>query len=228
MPNNLSQNEIKDIIQWDIRNWKNALFFWEAHFDFKPGQKVLVLGDRNGGLSLFFAKKGMNVVCSDFDLQIETAKKLHQLHQIEHLIEYAKVDMRTIPFSDSEFDVVAFKSVLGALNIFEEQNQTMNEIYRVLKKDGALVFAENTKASRFHRWMRSKFAKWQSPWRYSDDSEFVNWSGLYSKSFLSKRGFSALFGRSEGQRNFLGIVDSGFGFIIPKKWKYILMGVFIK
>ena len=37
--------------------------------------------------------------------------------------------MRAIPFSDSEFDVVAFKSVLGALNVFEEQNQTMNEIF---------------------------------------------------------------------------------------------------
>lgn len=228
MPNNLSKNEIKDIIQWDIRNWKNALFFWEAHFDFKPGQKVLVLGDRNGGLSLFFAKKGLKVVCSDYDLQIETAKKLHENYQVENLIEYAKVDMRTIPFYDSEFDVVAFKSVLGALNIFEEQNQTMNEIYRVLKKDGALVFAENTKASSLHQWMRKKFAKWQSPWRYSNDSEFKNWSALYKRSFLAKRGFSALFGRSEGQRNFLGLIDSGIGIIIPKKWKYILFGVLIK
>jgi ubiquinone/menaquinone biosynthesis C-methylase UbiE len=228
MPNNLSEKEIKDIIQWDVKNWKNALFFWEAHFDFKPGHKVLVLGDRNGGLSLFFAKKGMQVVCSDFDLQLETAKELHQKYQVENLIEYAKVDMREIPFKDAEFDVVAFKSVLGALNDFEEQKKTMNEIYRVLKKDGALVFAENTRASRLHQWMRNKFAKWKDPWRYSDDLEFKEWSGLYSKSFMKKRGFFGLFGRSEGQRNFLGSVDVLAHYLTPRRWKYILAGVFVK
>jgi len=228
MPNNLSEKEIKDIIQWDVKNWKNALFFWEEHFDFKPGQKVLVLGDRNGGLSLFFAKKGMQVVCSDFDLQLETAKTLHKKYQVENLIEYANVDMRQIPFEDSAFDVVAFKSVLGALNDFEDQNRAIHEIKRVLKSGGVFVFAENTRASKFHSWMRNKFAKWKDPWRYSDDNEFKKWSALFTKSSMKKRGFFGLFGRSENQRNFLGSVDGFFNYLTPRRWKYILVGVFVK
>ena len=56
MPSNLSKKELTDIIQWDVKNWKNALSFWEAHFDIRPGMKVLALGEREGGLSLYFAQ----------------------------------------------------------------------------------------------------------------------------------------------------------------------------
>lgn len=110
-------------------------------------------------------------------------------YQVENLIEYANVDMRQIPFEDSAFDVVAFKSVLGALNDFEDQNRAIHEIKRVLKSGGVFVFAENTRASKFHSWMRNKFAKWKDPWRYSDDNEFKKWSALFTKSSMKKEVF---------------------------------------
>ncbi|MBK8926616.1 MAG: hypothetical protein IPM74_12100 [Crocinitomicaceae bacterium] len=58
MLSRLDKEHINDIIRWDVKNWKNALPFWEAHFSIKPGMHVLVLGDREGGLSLYFALKG--------------------------------------------------------------------------------------------------------------------------------------------------------------------------
>ena len=48
----------KDIIEWDVVNWSKALTFWEKYS--KPitgGSKVLEIGSRNGGLSLYAALK---------------------------------------------------------------------------------------------------------------------------------------------------------------------------
>jgi hypothetical protein len=50
MQNKCSEKLLKDIFQWDIKNWSNVLPFWEEHFEFKKGMKVLALGEREGGM----------------------------------------------------------------------------------------------------------------------------------------------------------------------------------
>lgn len=228
MPNSLSEKEINDIIQWDVKNWKKALPYWEEHFPVKPGMKVLALGERLGGLSLYFAKKGCNVVCTDYKDSLAGAQEMHRKHAVGDLVTYRNLDMRQIDFPDETFDIVVFKSVIGALNAPEDQTKAVAEIHRVLKNGGGFLFAENAIASRLHRYMRKKFVNWKDAWRYVSDAEFESWKTSFSKTNSKKLGLVALFGRSEKQRKFLGTLDSVFTPISPKAWRYIYLGVFIK
>lgn len=228
MPNNLSKKEIKDIIQWDVKNWKNALSFWEAHFPVKPGMRVLALGERQGGLSLYFALKGCEVICSDFmDFPAET-QQMHQHYGVADKITYAKIDMRAIDFADNTFDVVVFKSVIGVLPLLEDRNHAIDDIKRVLKKDGAFLFAENSSASFLHRFARKKFVKWEDKWFYLPDSEIDSWKRKFSTTHSGKYGFIGVFSRSERQRNFLGAIDVVLSRLMPLSWRYIYFGVFRK
>lgn len=228
MLNKLSKEEIKDIIQWDVKNWKDALPFWSAHFDIKPGMKVLALGEREGGMSLLFAKLGCEVWCTDYLEMPDFTKERHEKEGVSNQIQYKQIDIRSIDFEDEEFDIVVFKSVLGVVNDKEKQDESVREIKRVLKPGGAFLFAENTKASKLHAFLRRKFIKWNDIWRYIPLEDFKEWSGWFSKSDHKVAGFLALFGRSEGQRNFIAFFDKLFAPIIPKRWKYIYFGVYIK
>ena len=228
MPSNLSKEELNDIIQWDVKNWKNAIPFWGSHFDIKPGMKVLAIGERFGGISLYFALKGCNVYCSDYKISLAKAEELHKKYGVENKVTYINADMRELEFEDETFDVVVFKSVLGALSFYEDQDKAMKEMHRVLKKDGALLFAENTRATNLHSFVRRKFVKWSEGWRYTLDVDFENWKKLFSNSVSKKIGFIALFGRSEKQRNILASLDYFFRPATPKKWRYIYLGVFKK
>ncbi|MBK6527883.1 MAG: class I SAM-dependent methyltransferase [Crocinitomicaceae bacterium] len=228
MQSKLSKQELQDIIQWDVKNWQNALQFWETHFEIKPGMKVLAIGDQFGGISLYFAKKGCFVNCTDYQISLEKAKELHKKYGVENQITYLNADMRALQFGDDTFDIVVFKSVLGALFFFDDQDKAMHELRRVLKKNGALLFAENTRATRLHSFVRRKFVKWSEEWRYTPDADFENWKGLFSRTVSKKIGFIALFGRTERQRKYLASLDSFFKPLIPKKWRYIYLGAFYK
>lgn len=228
MQNKLSKQELRDIIQWDVKNWGRAISFWEDYYHIKPGMKVLAIGERGGGLSLYFALKGCEVVCTDFRDFPEATKKLHERYGVSSKITYAWADMRTLDFPDETFDIVVFKSVIGALDSQNDSMKSLNDIHRVLKKGGAFLFAENSTASFFHRSLRKLFVKWEAKWRYIPDTEFEAWKNGYSVTFSEKKGFIALFGRTEGQRNFLGYLDSFFSAIVPRSWRYIYFGAFIK
>lgn len=228
MQNKFSKEEIEEIIQWDVKNWKNALPFWDAHFDIKPGMKVLALGEREGGLSYYFAKLGCEVYCTDYFEMPEVTQEMHKQKGVSDKIKYKQIDIRSIDFDDQEFDIVVFKSVLGVVNDKAGQDQSIKEIHRVLKPGGAFLFAENTAASKFHAYMRRKFIKWNDIWRYIPLSDFKEWSSWFSKSDFKVHGFMALFGRSEGQRKAISTFDSIVKPITPKNWKYIYFGVYIK
>ena len=228
MPNKLTKEELNDIIQWDVKNWKNALPFWEAHFLVKPGMKVLALGEREGGMSLYFALKGCEVVCSDYRDFPDSIYDLHKKYKVEDKISYKHIDMSAIDLDTEKFDVVVFKSVLGVLRNKEKQDLAMKEIKRVLKKGGALLFAENALGSKLHKALRKKYNEWAVNWRYVSRKELEEWGQEFSESHLRSFGSSAVFGRNEKQRKILGTMDQLFNPITPKNWKYITFGVLIK
>lgn len=223
-----SKKELEDIIQWDVKNWGSAISYWEDYYEIKPGMKVLAIGERGGGLSLYFALKGCDVVCSDFRDFPDSTKKLHEEYGVSSRITYAWADMRSLEFPDETFDIVVFKSVMGALDSYDDQMKSLGDIHRVLKKGGAFLFAENSTASALHRFMRKLFVKWEAKWRYVPDSEFEIWKTGFSAAFSEKKGFIALFGRTEWQRKLLGHGDAFFSFFVPRSWRYIYFGVFIK
>lgn len=228
MPSKLSKDELKNIIQWDVTNWSKALRYWDENTDIKPGQKVLALGEREGGLSLFFAIKGCKIICSDYNEFPDETKQMHIENNVSDLISYKKIDMKSIELESETMDVVVFKSVVGALGNKKDQIKALNEIYRVLKKDGVFLFAENQEGSKVHQLLRKKFVKWGERWCYVNDSEMKLWTEKFNKYKSKPYGVLALFGRTEGQRKILSAIDNVITPITPKKWRYILFGVAIK
>ncbi|KPU45632.1 glycine/sarcosine/dimethylglycine N-methyltransferase [Oxobacter pfennigii] len=222
--------EIADIIEWDIKSWSPSLDFWtkESSRDFSCAN-ALEIGSRNGGLSLWLAKQGCRVVCSDVNGPTEKARELHAKYRLNDLIEYSNIDATSIPYEDDYFDIIVFKSVLGGIGYNdnkEAQIKAVKEIYRVLKPGGELFFAENLTASPFHKVLRDKFVRWGSTWRYVSIDEIKEFLGGFSHSKYLTTGFLAALGRSEGQRGILSTLDRIFlNKIVPDKWKYIIIGV---
>ncbi len=230
MQNKLSKTELNDIIQWDVKTWSKVLPFWEKHFSIKPGMKVLAIGEREGGLSMWFAKKGCSVTCTDYNDFPDTTKDLHKDYKVAQLINYElNVDATDLSrFDSNSYDIVVFKSVIGVLSEKDRQQTAIKEMHRVLKKDGALLFAENLKGTKLHSYLRKKFVRWDSYWRYLDLKKDKDLFDSFTKKEFKAIGFSSNFGRSEGQKSFLSKMDSGLVWMTPKTWRYVLFGVLIK
>lgn len=221
----------KEIIQWDVKSWSIALDFWEENVPWENANKCLELGGREGGLSLWMALKGKEVVCSDYENAKATAQKLHSKYKLENQIQYMDIDATNIPF-ENHFDVIVFKSIIGGIgynNNLEAQKLVFNQIYKALKPGGKLLFAENLVASPLHVYFRTKFTKWGNSWRYINKSETVEFIKEFKITQIKTNGFLAAFGRTESQRTFFSYFDRYFfNWLFPESWKYIVYGIAIK
>lgn len=224
----MSNAVTKDIIQWDVKSWSKALQYWETHVDWKKVQTCLELGGREGGLSLWLALKGKEVVCSDLDNVKNTASPLHRRYNVSERITYLDIDATNIPY-ENFFDLVVFKSILGGIgrnDNAEMQQKVFKEIHKALKPGGKLLFAENLTASPLHRFVRKRFVSWGAYWRYVSVKELHEFLKAFSSCEIKTTGVAAAFGRSEGQRNFLAALDDKlFNSACPENWKYIAYGV---
>jgi SAM-dependent methyltransferase len=224
-----------NFVGWDVRNWSVALDFWAAHTKQTIANcSALELGSQDGGLSLWLALQGANVVCSDVGPPSENAIRQHQASGVSHLIQYRSINAVEIPY-ENEFDIVMFKSVLGAVgkgrsDSEEErrarQARAMMQIYRSLKKGGELFFAENLIASPFHQFFRRRFVEWGTLWRYVSLEEMNTFLSAFSRVEYRALGFAGAFGRVEVQRNVLAMLDQAIlNHVVPDSWKYIMVGV---
>lgn len=229
----MNQDTINDIIGWDIVNWSKAFPFWNKHIDIKNKQlSCLEIGARQGGLSLWLALHGNNVICSDVsykDQQHELDKTitLHKKHNCENLISYEAIDASNIPY-ENKFDLVVFKSVLGGVSIGSNtrlEQQTINSIYKSLKPGGKILFTENLEASFLHMYARKKFVKWGNKWHYLKLNEMVSLFKSFQKIDYKTVGFFGTFGKNEKQRQLYGKVDTFFDKLVPKSYRYIMIGI---
>lgn len=222
---------IFDIIHWDTVNWSKALTYWEKHFNLQNKQLICCeLGGVKGGLSLWLALKGHQVICSDLDNPKDRAFPIHQKYNLNNLISYKAIDASNIELPNT-FDVITFKSILGGVarnNRNQLKTQVINEIYQSLKPNGALLFAENLKGSWFHQTFRKLFVKWGSDWNYLSLDEIESLFKNFKKVSFKTIGFFGAFGRTEAQRRILGKLDGILNPIIPHKMKYVVYGVAIK
>ncbi|MBL4706006.1 MAG: methyltransferase domain-containing protein [Flavobacteriales bacterium] len=219
---------LADIIQWDIENWSKALPFWEPFLPAGEGLKVGAFGEREGGLSLWLAQKGFQVECSDFNADMAPAQELHKKHEVDHLVSYSKQDITQSTFEDNHFDVVLFKSVIGALGDKDRQEKAFKELYRVLKPGGLLIFAENTVATKMHEFARKKFNNWGDRWRYIKIDETKEMLSDFSDMKFKSQGLMATFGRNEGQRRAITKMGKPVSKLVPNNWNYILFGACVK
>jgi len=223
------QSNIAEFVEWDVRNWSTALDFWLAHTTQTiRACSALELGSRNGGLSLWMALQGASIVSSDVELPTENAARLHRAKGVSQLIQYEAIDATRIPYA-SQFDVILFKSMLGAVGHSggkAGQARAISEIHKALKKGGELFFAENLVGCPLHQYFRRKFVKWGTTWRYVSIAEMEEFLSPFSRVQYRTVGFAGAFGRNERQRNILGLLDSkALNYAVPENWRYIIVGV---
>ncbi len=217
----MSKATKEEIFQWDVKNWSRALKLWEDYLPEGENRKAAAFGEREGGLSLWLATKGFDVECSDYGDNFKLAEKLHAKHGVTNRITYSQQDITAINFPDNSFDVVMFKSVIGALSEKDRQQQAIDELYRILKPGGLLLFAENLEASPIHQKLRKKHINWAHRWRYLPWKETGSSLKKFTKVDQKAYGFFGVFGRSEKQRKIFSSLDF-LSFLLPKSWRYIL------
>jgi ubiquinone/menaquinone biosynthesis C-methylase UbiE len=215
----------RDVMDWDVANWSGAVRFWQQHSAVSLERAhVLELGAHRGGLSLYAAARGADVVCSDIESPERPASPVHVKYGVEDRITYRAINATAIDFPDATFDLVVFKSVLGGLGQWSEgQATTMAEIARVLKPGGELWFAENLRAGWLHMVSRRYVLK--RAWHYPTFEEFTGTCGVFDRVESKRYGVLATFGRKHAIQDVLARVDAVIDPITPLRWKYILFGV---
>lgn len=223
-----------DYLQWDIFVWSKALTFWTELLEKKNIKTGLALeiGSKDGGLSLYLANEfKFNVICSDINGPSEKAKELHKKFSSDTRIEYKNSNALDLNFEDSSFDLVIFKSVLGSIGKnenFSNQKKAIDEIHRVLKPNGILLFAENAKASFLHTIFRKIFRKWASYWRYITVEEMNKMLCKFNTHELRTTGFISAFVSSKFLKKIVLPFDSFLEKITTKNSHYIIYGYAIK
>ncbi|MBS1772966.1 MAG: class I SAM-dependent methyltransferase [Bacteroidetes bacterium] len=173
---------LNDIIEWDVPNWSQILKVWQPIIDTLPKDaKILAIGERNGGLSLWLALQDFHVVCTDREGVTNKAKELHNQYGVSHLISYDTLDIVNTNITGN-YDIVIMKSVLGGLKEVYNDSTTRNDstrtrainnIHRLLKQGGYLLTSDNLKGNLFTRFGRSIKQK-NNSWHYFTPSEINN------------------------------------------------------
>lgn len=218
--------DLTDVIEWDVLNWSLALDFWEQWSGLDlTNCLALELGAANGGLTLWLARQGVRVVCSDLHGPTPQARALHRKYGVEDLIEYRAIDATNIPYT-SHFDLVIFKSMLGDIGRNDRtdlQAKVMEESFRALKVGGELWFAENLQGSVLHRLAR-RFIRRGTLWRYLSIGETRHLLKSFSGQQYMTAGFLGVFGRAGIFRNALGAIDRlACNRLFPDHWKYLIV-----
>ena len=219
-----------DYFQWEVRSWSRAYAVWHRRLQAitSASREALALGERDGGFSLLLADHGFRTVCSDLYGPTEQARALHEARGREVLITYATIDTLAIPYADASFDVVVFKSMIGALSTKERQRQAVAEMHRVLRPGGTLLFAENLQGTALHRWLRKRFVPWNTYWRYLDPARDKDLFEQFSEVELHATGLFASFGRTERQRSLIARLDALLMPLAPATWRTIWYGAAVK
>ncbi len=221
---------LSDIFQWEVRSWSRAYPLWQRVLaeQVPLAGKALALGERDGGVSLLLARHGLETLCSDLRGPTDAARVLHREAGVAKLISYASIDTLAIPHPANSFDIVAFKSMIGALGSKERQAKAIGEMHRVLKPGGVLLFAENLQGTPTHRWLRKRFVAWDHYWRYLDPIADRDLFAPFSELEFGTTGFVANLGRTEGQRDLLARLDGVLHPVVPLRWRTIWFGAAIK
>lgn len=225
-----------DVVEWDVPNWSRAIEAWKCggSKDNLKGKRVLDLGGRFGGLSLYFALSGATVICSDLEFikdgSVENAKALHNKYGVSSLITYEDIDATDIPY-ENEFDIICFKSIMGGVgydNNYENQLKMMQQIRKALKPGGKCYFVENLVGCRLVQFLRKKLRPWGSHWRYISLDELAELTDGFKLVKRHTFGVIGLMGPNKLLSTILSSADKALEKVVKPHGRYILSCVLEK
>ena len=223
---------LRDIIEWDVPNWSRALeVWWPAVRAFDPARaRVLTVGERNGGLSLWFALLGFRVLCTDYGGPTAAARALHARHGVGHRVAYADADVFALAHADRTFDVVACKSVIGGLKrthldattrTVANQAAAVAELRRVVAPGGYVLAAENLRATRVHGVLRTLAHRGRIGWRHPTPAELESMFTGFDEVRLHCHGLIGTRGRDTRATRLAARLDRLLSPYVPRSWRYI-------
>ena len=122
--NELSRKRYEEIFEYKYKF---------AEFLYHRGEKVLDIGCGPGTDAVEYAKNGAIVSAIDLnEEQIKITKKNFEVRKLEYH-DILKASTDNLPFEDESFDLIYCD---GVLHHVPEIEKSIDEIYRVLKKDG--------------------------------------------------------------------------------------------
>ena len=104
------------------------------------------------------------------------------------------------------------------------QQKAIDEIYRVLKPLGLLLFAENIIGSPLHRFLRTRFVKWGRSWRYVSIEEMKEFCLAFKEFKYSTAGILACLGQTESHRRSFAELDKILSVFVPDSCRYVIFG----
>jgi SAM-dependent methyltransferase len=230
----MNQPCIRDFIAWDVRNWARAIPCWKKVLENKNNLTGLEIGAGGGGLSLWLASlpQTRQVFCTDKEKTAEKVSPLlRRFPQFSSKITCLDLDVADFTITE-KYDVVIMKSCLGISERVLGQDgrkKFLKKIAGSLKSGGIYLFAENTKGSMLHQFLRKKFIPWYSRWDYPALNELKQDLELFFTDIkIHSHGFWATMGRNEFQRRFLSYADDLTCLMIPDSWKYFCYGYAVK
>lgn len=205
----------QDIIEWDVQNWSHLIKLWQPVLDGLPrDSKVLAIGERNGGLSLWMALQGFHVVCTDRQGPTQQARELHRKYGVDDKITYSDFDLVNTQDFSTTYNIIIMKSVLGGLKeqygdaasrTNAARKKAIDNIYKLLSPQGILLTADNLGGNIFLQLIKRLKNK-HSGWHYFSIQEL---NGLCKQfSSVSVESF--------------GIIPSKFSVPILNKAAYII------
>ena len=136
-----SKNTIKGTVHLGIRDIPKILN------DYKPGIRALDYGCGAGRFIKFWKKLG---------LQVEGADPSQEMIKIARennpKIKFQVISPPKLPYSDHCFNIVISTFVLFEISTLEKLTYTLNEIWRILRKDGLFVAVTGSEFMYTHKW----------------------------------------------------------------------------
>jgi hypothetical protein len=224
---------LSDIFGWDVITWSPSLEHWQRHatVDFTRSTALEIGAGQSGGVSLWLALQGCEVVCSTIGGVPERVRALHRRYGVAHRVRYSSLDVLELS-EENAYDVIAFKSVLGGIGAngrADLQARAIARLHAALKPGGNLLFAENLAATRVHAALRMRFGAGKDGWRYLTTREMARLLRPFSAVHYRTSGFFGAWGSSEMQLRMSGAVDGLLcRWLVPASWQYVLIGVAIK
>lgn len=221
---------VNDIIEWDVPNWSQLIKYWTPVLEKLPkDSKVLAIGERNGGLSIWLALLGFEVLCTDREGPTEKARELHKKYNVADKIKYGEMDIVNHNDPTPQFDIIIAKSVIGGLKAdhkdkstrnFDVQLRAVNNIYNMLKPGGYFLSAENTQGSVLLQLIRKMKGK-DKGWRHFSSAEIPKLYNKFSDVQTDTFGVLPTLFSNTAINNLVFSINKYLLAILPKSVKYI-------